>query len=468
MKKITLIPVSLLLCAVAMSSCSSNKLAVATTDDNMYFMSGDVKKATQNAVANNQPATFQELAGASAVPQDNFSSKNVNPEYLSRYGQVNGAADQEVVYFDDNQQSATVASPNIDIYNNYTSYNSNAAWRNPSYTMGFNPYGMGFSPYGMGMFNPFGMGMGYNPYAMGMGYSPYGFGMGFYDPFFNPGWGWRSGFNLGLNFGFGNRMYNSFGGGYYNPFWGGNQFGSLYGMGRPIIVNGPVIILPGSENGNRNIVYGARPSRGSSNTNGASALMQNGGTPSTARAQARENVANSSGASPRRLDANESSRAASRDFSTSQNDYYSSGSSRVESNSRNVNSAASGRSSVTPSRNSTQSARPSEAPSSTGRGYNYNPNSGYNDTGASRSTNNSPSYNRATGAGNGATRSSFGRSESSSYSSGSAPSRSSSNAPSFNNAPSRSSSGGFSSAPSRSTGGSSGSSSSGGSRGRGN
>jgi hypothetical protein len=472
MKKITIIPASLLLCAVVMSSCNSNKLAVATTDDNMYFMSADVKKASQNAVANNQPATFQQLAGADAVPQDNFSSKNVNPEYLSRYGQVNSGVDQEVVYFDDNQQVATGTTPNIDIYNNFSVYNGNTAWRNPAFNMGFSPFGMGmgFSPFGMGMgFSPFGMGMGFSPFGMGMmGFSP--FGMGMYDPFFNPGWGFRPGFNLGFNFGFGNPMFNNFGGGFYDPFWGGNQFGSPWGWGRPILATGPIIILPGSEYGDRRVVYGARPSRGSSLTNGAGGLMQNA-VPSTARAQARENVANSSGASPRRMGANESSRAASRDFSNSQNDYYSTGRSRVESTTRNVNSAASGRGSVSNTRNTSSSARPSTA--NDGRSYGATPSRSSYSTTPSRSTNSSPSYNRSTGTTNGS-RSTYssGRNESSSNNSGYAPSRSSSNNSNYN-APSRVSSGGSYSAPSRSSSSSSGASSSGGSstggsRGRGN
>jgi hypothetical protein len=479
MKKIAIIPASLLLCTVAMSSCNSNKLAVATTDDNMYFMSADVKKASQNAVANNQPVTFQNLAKEAVIPQDNFSSKNVNPEYLSRYGQVNVDADQDVVYFDDNQQAATETTPNIDIYNNYSINNGNA-WRNPAFNMGFSPFGMGmgmgFSPFGMGMgFSPFGMGMGmgFSPFGMGMGFSPFGmgmmgfspFGMGMYDPFFNP---WRPGFNVGLNFGWGNPMFNNFGGGFFDPFWGGGHFGSPWGWGRPILATGPIIVLPGSEYGDRRVVYGARPTRGSSFTNGASGVMRSTGMPSTARSQARENVANSSGASPRRMGANESSRAASRDFSTSQNDYYSSGRSRVETTTRNVNSAASERGTVSNTRNSSSSARPSVSPANAGRSYGATPNRSSYSTTPSRSTNSSPSYNRSTGTTNGS-RSTYssGRNESSSYNSGNSTNRSNSNSSSFS-APSRVSSGGSSSAPSRSSSGSSGGSSSGGSRGRGN
>jgi len=317
-------------------------------------MSADVKKATENAVANNQPATFQNLASSTVVPKENFSSKNVNPEYLSRYGQLNTSSAEDVVYFEENQSTGTNSTPDIDVYNSFRVSNFNSGWGNSGW--GNASFNFGFSPFGMGM-------MGMNTFGMGM--SP--FGMGMFDPFWGSGFGFRPGFNMG------------------------------FGWGRPIFANGPIIILPGSENGGRNIVYGARPSRGSSFSNGAGGVAQSAGTPNTARAQARENVANSAGASPRRLGSTDSNRSATRDFSTSQNDYYSSGRSRVENNTRNVNSAASSRGEGTPSRNSVQSARPSAIPGSTGRGYSSSPNTGSYNTGATRSTNSSPSYNRSTG-----------------------------------------------------------------------
>ena len=73
MKKIAFISASALLCTTVLVSCTSNKMAVNSFEDNLYFMSADVKKATENAVANNQPATFQNLASSTVVPQENFS-----------------------------------------------------------------------------------------------------------------------------------------------------------------------------------------------------------------------------------------------------------------------------------------------------------------------------------------------------------------------------------------------------------
>lgn len=447
MKKLVFISASALLCTSFLVSCTSNKVAVNTFEDNLYFMSADVKKATENAVANNQPATFQNLANSTVVPQENFSSKNVNPDYLARYGQLNTSSGQDVVYFEENQGSAAATTPNIDVYNSFSVSNFNSGWGNNSFNFGLSPFGMG-----MMSFSPFGMGM--------------------YDPFWGPGWGWRPGFNMGLSLGMGmpfNSPFNPyFGwGGFNDPFWGSNAWGSPWGWNRPIYTTGPIIILPGNENPGRRVVYGARPSRGASLSNGGGGVMQSGVTPNTARAQARENVANANGASPRRLTSTESPRSATRDFSTSQNDYYSSGRSRVESTTRNVNSAATDRGAVSTSRNATQSARPSAAPSSTGRGYNYSPSRSTYNTDPDRATS-SPSYNRSSGANSGTrSTSSYGRSESNGYNSGNTQSRSSSNSSSYS-APSRSSSGASYSAPSRSSSGSSGSSSSGGSRGRGN
>jgi hypothetical protein len=132
-------------------------------------MSADVKKATENAVANNQPATFQNLASSTVVPQENFSSKNVNPEYLSRYGQLNTASGEDVVYFEENQSATGTSTPDIDIYNTFRVSNFNSGWGNTGW--GNSAFNFGYSPFGMGI-------MGMSPFGMGMmGMSPFGMGM---------------------------------------------------------------------------------------------------------------------------------------------------------------------------------------------------------------------------------------------------------------------------------------------------
>lgn len=472
MKNLSIIASTLVLGSLAISSCSTSQMAANNANDNLYFMASDVKIATQYAVSNNNPSTFQNLAKEPSAAQESFSSRNVNPEYISRYGQVATSEEDEVVYFDDNQsQTGTTGQPNIDVYNSFSvnNFDNNRGWGNTAFNMG--------------------MGLGFNAF------SP--FGMGFYDPFFNPFWGMRPGFNMSLNFGWGRPMFNPFNpylgfggfGGFYDPFWGGGFMGSPWGggfmgspwgWGRPIYATGPIIVMPGSEYGNRKVVYGSRPTRGSSMTSGAGRMGQAAVVPGTARAQARENATNSSATSPRRLVSSENSRGASRDFSTSQNDYYNSSRSRVAAtgSSRNMNSAAADRGSVSNSRSSVPSARPSTAYPSNTRTYDSPSRSTYGSSGYDRST--SPSYNRSATPGNNSrsTSPSYNRSTSPSYNSGGTPSRSSNNNSSSYSAPSRSSSGGSSSysAPSRSSssgysgssGGSVSSGSSGGSRGRGN
>lgn len=469
MKNLSIISASLLMGSLAISSCSSNKMAASSANDNLYFMASDVKIATQYAVANNNPSTFQNLAKEPSASQESFSSRNVNPEYISRYGQTSAIEDEEVVYFDDNQTQTNPSNqPNIDVYNSFSvnNFNNNRGWGNSAFNLG-----MGF---GFGGFSPF--------------------GMGFIDPFFNPFWGFRPGLNVGLNFGWGRPFYDPFNpffgfggfggmGGFYDPFWGGGFMGSPWGWGHPIYANRPIIVMPGSDFGNRRVVYGSRPTRGSSMVSGDRGMGQSAIVPSTARAQARANAANGTSSSPRRVISSENARGASRDFGSSQNDYYNSGRSRVANTgtTRNMNSAASDRNSVSGSRGSVPSARPSAAYPSNTRGYDSPSRSSTYPSGYDRSSSpsynrsESPSYNRSSVPGNNSrsTSPSYNRSTSPSYNSGS-PSRSYNNdSPSYS-APSRSSSGysgGSSfSAPSRSSGGSSGGGSySGGSRGgRGN
>ena len=76
MKKLPLIPASLLIGSLVISSCSTNKLATNSTDDNLYFMASDVKLATQYAVDNNNPQSFKNISQEPALVEENFSSRN--------------------------------------------------------------------------------------------------------------------------------------------------------------------------------------------------------------------------------------------------------------------------------------------------------------------------------------------------------------------------------------------------------
>ncbi|SDZ42525.1 MULTISPECIES: hypothetical protein [Rhodonellum] len=425
---------------VMLSSCSTSYNAMKGETDDLYFMASDANLATEFAVNNNNPQNFQSLKNVNSAEfeKENFSARNVNPEYIAKYqAEQNAGSENETVYFD--EADAQANQGNINVYNNYSSNAGN-------FNSGFgNPWMM--NSMFMGGFSPFGMGMG-----MGM-MSP--FGMGFYDPFWGPSmgmgmmspFGFRPGFNLsiGMGFGFGNPwMRRGFGMGFYDPFFGGfghgMAFGGMYpgygfgGFGRPIFV------LPGSEFNNRQIVRGARPTRGAglaTTTSRANAAA----VPSTSRAAARRDATSS-----RSLTSTPNARQSSRDFGNSQNDYYGNSRSRVAGttsaapSTRNVGSAAMSR---TGSRVGTTNTAPNTrnmAPNTrnTRSTYGTTPSRG---SSPSYNRNASPSYNRSTSPTNRTV----------------APSRSGNSTPTRNSSPSYS-------APSRSTGGSVGGGSVGGGR----
>lgn len=288
------------LAVLGLASCSTNYSALRGESDDLYFMASDAKVATEFAVQNNNRDNFKQLEeiNAEEYTPENFSAKNVNPEYLAKY-QSNSTPSNEdgTVYFDEsgNDVTANREGGDINVYNNFR---GNSGYHNNFNSWNMNPWMMN-SMY-MGGFSPWGYGSRFSPWGMGS----------FYDPFWGSGFGFRPGFNLslGLGFGFGSRLGWGFGNpwrygygmGYYDPFY------SPYGYGRPIV------IIPGGSENQRQIVRGARPSRG--------ALA----TPRT-----RDNVAapNSSRASARREAVSRTSTPTTRantrsDFSRSQNDYY--------------------------------------------------------------------------------------------------------------------------------------------------
>lgn len=437
-------------------------MASTATQDNLYFMASDAKSARANAVPNNKPESFQNLSivNDESFSQENFSSRNVNPDYIAKYQSEATGENDETIYFEENNGSQ--GTPNIDVYNNYYS----AA---PGSFGGFNNSfnsGLGFGGFGMG---GFGMGGFGSPFGLGFGPSlSIGLGFGFGSPWMsmmNP----MFGYGMPM-FGYGMPMF-----GYGIPMmgygYGFNRFPG-YGFGYPNFGN-QIFILPGSEYSSRGVSVGARPSRGASlSGNNYRANSSAATVPSTARAQARNAALNNNNTSRRISTGGENSRVSSRDFSTSQNDYYSNSRSRVSSEpSRNTNSPAVDRGTSTRSRSAMPSARPSninvEDNSRTSGGS-------INTPSRSSSSSSSPSYNRSN--------------SNPSYSRSSTPinsnntQRSSTSNPSYNRSssgtsnystPSRSNAGSGFSTPSRSSGGSiggsSGGSSSGGSRsGRGN
>ncbi|MEB2782208.1 hypothetical protein U3A58_17590 [Algoriphagus sp. C2-6-M1] len=377
MKNSVIITSTFIIGSLALASCSTNKLATVDTSDNLYFMASDAKVATEYAVQNNNPEQFQTLSSTATetVPQESFSSRNVNPDYIARYQAGEETVQDDIVYFDEADE--VESNPDIDAYNNYRVGNSNNN-SNFNSSMAFN------------------MGMMY-------GMSPWGMG-GFYNPMWGGGFGFRPGFNMSIGFGFGNPFYRPI---YYRPTYGMMGFydpwGSVYGMGgfgypgygySPMFSSNPVYILPGGEYGDRRVIRGARPTRGSSLAASRAGSISNAALqPNTARAQARRDVLNNgNNATSRRLVSNsDNSRVSARDFSSSQNDYYNS--SAREGNSRNVSSAAMNRP-VSRTRSAMPSARPTINPSNS-RTINAGRGGTIRSSYPTNTRSSSPSYNRS-------------------------------------------------------------------------
>lgn len=444
--------------AIALTSCSTsfNAMKGGETDD-LYFMASDARVATEFAVRNNNPENFRSFNSLTqeSFQQENFSARNVNPEYIARYSEQT-VQDNETVYFDD---AETQSAPNVNVYNNFYGAGANGmGWNQPR--MNFN-LGLGFG---------FGGGMWGNPWMMpGMGWGGMGMmGMGMWDPFWDPfwpgmgfgpgfGWGMRPGWGLGwnsmwgMNAGFGWGGMGMWGNPWMRPGfgWGGGMWGPGWGWGGP----GLIIVNPGwgGAEGQRRIVRGARPGTGASMAPGYRGGATTG-APATARAARRDAASGTNAYAPNnRVNSN-------RDFARSQNDLYSNRS-RVATAPNAGNRTTSSAAATRPSRNSAvNSANPAYTRAAGNRGSAVNPsaargnNTGFNNRSAmpaNRSA--SPSYNRtntrsASPSYNRGTTNSFQRQAAPSRSSGmSAPSNRSS---SFGSAPSRSSgasSGGFSS-----------------------
>lgn len=400
---------------LGLASCSTNYNALKGEPDNLYFMASDAKVATEFAVKNNNPESFESLKQITAeeYQQENFSAKNVNPEYLAKYRNDNPAADEGTVYFDDSEGTAEGRQGDINVYNDFRGNTGS----------GYNSWNM-------------------NPWMMSSMYSPWG---GFYDPFWGPGFGFRPGLSLSLGLGFGSRYGFGYGspwsygyrmGGFYDPFY--SPYYSPY-YGYRGFYNRPIIVIPGGSENQRQIVRGARPSRGSALANSTRRVA----TPASSRANARrEAVSRNAVTSTPSSRANRQS-----DFSRSESDYYNANARTARSASpvrRSVNSPAMSRSGSTSSRDAySPSVRTnrSQAPANVSRGSATDSRSRY----AAPSRSSSPSYNRSSSP-------RVERSSTPTRSTYSAPARTRSSSPSFS-APSRSS--GSSGGAIRSSGGSS-------------
>jgi hypothetical protein len=279
-------------------SCMPDQYASVSEYDDIYFSSADMREVNYaSLVQNNEAQNFSSYHNNSENVQiENFSAKNVNPDYIARYANQSNASTQN--FGSDDYFVKDYGNTGLNNNRNFASQGENTTYNNYRITNnngfgGMNPFamGMGFgmSPWGMGGFgmNPWNMGgFGMNPWNMGgFGMSPFGFDP-FFDPFF-PRAGFRTGFSMGFgfsNFGFGMgsmRMRNmmamsyGFGGGFGNPFFmdpfmmspfgfnnfGFGGFGSPFGFGNRFY--SPVVIINNSDVPRQQYVRGPRDGRSS-------------------------------------------------------------------------------------------------------------------------------------------------------------------------------------------------------------
>jgi len=225
----------------------SGALAQAIEYDDMYFNADDrAKLKTQHAtdLASNRPVKAKSIdyyEEENVNPTDSYSARNVNPEYTSRSHTQTAQAD-EADYFVSNYQYNKLNELN-NWNSNFNNWYSNS-WYRPNY---------------------------YGP-AMNSWNSPYYGGNNWNSPWYDPYWantGWSSSFGFhygrGWNYGWGGN-YNS----WNRPFYGWDPYGmaySGYGLGygggywNNYRYPGSIMVINNRESG-RNVVYGKRPTRG--------------------------------------------------------------------------------------------------------------------------------------------------------------------------------------------------------------
>ncbi|MGD9327628.1 MAG: hypothetical protein PVH48_01600 [Cyclobacteriaceae bacterium] len=377
-RKIKLLSLAIVILMIASANVSFSQ----DEYDDMYFNPADRKevKFNENLVKTNAASGKSEnlvIAKGSANTdvinpayspaeygdlEESYSAKTVNPEYIERYkdNPKETAGTTEIAegdaYYDDYYERAVMpgetekGSENVK-YPYPSSYygGSNAAMRNRMYrNPWYDPfYGGGFAPgfsmglgYSFGMMPGFGMSFGYGS-GMGYGgYNPYGFydpymaHMGrYYDPFYSP-WGYDPFYSpYAYNSMYRNSMMYGYGGsGFYSPyssFGYGGRYGATY-VAVPVSTGSKSSSTGAVAESNtlRSPSYRTRASRGSDQVAGVAQDAPNTRRAIATRSTENERVSTSN------------ARVADRDFSRSQNEYYS------RSGSRNATSTVSSSSSA--------------------------------------------------------------------------------------------------------------------------
>ena len=192
--------------------------AFAQEYDDLYFTSKDRKeKKVKTAKVEESAASLEVLRSYQNNAYDNtdYSSRNINPEYLSKYN--NGVND---VVLEDETEEYFPEDYNSNQFSDRERYYDNTPVVNNYYGSGFpgfcayNPYGGFYGRprwnFGLGYTSGFYWGSGLS-FSIGYGYP--GFYGAFYDPFYDP-------------FFYGSRFYDPF---FYGRGFGYARFGGFYG-----------------------------------------------------------------------------------------------------------------------------------------------------------------------------------------------------------------------------------------------
>lgn len=221
----------------------SGAFAQGIENDDMYFTSEDrakLRAQRSTEVAYNTPSTSKkfdyETSGERANPTDSYSARNVNPEYTSRAHTQTAQSDEED-YFVNNYQY------NRNQYNNWNN-DFNNWYSSPWYRTNY--YGSAINNWN----SPY---YGYNSWN-----SPW------YDPFWSyNGWSTSFSFHYGSrwNYGWGGN-YNYWNRPYYgwDPYYSGIGYGG--GYWNNYMYPGTIVVVNNAERSN--VVYGKRPTRGTS------------------------------------------------------------------------------------------------------------------------------------------------------------------------------------------------------------
>ena len=406
--------------------------------DDLYFMPSDRVKVKEVKPADKVVQNATEVQQITSNPQENFSSKTVNPEYLARYSartQEDYSGDSQFAsdeYYDDDYNRSYVNDfqNNADVvvrdrYGNTTYFRNRADvyWSDPMFYRG-------------SFYDPF-----YNPYAFGNRPFRSGWSVSFG---FGNNWRWRnrwnSGFAVGYGWGWGNRwdFYDPFwSNGFCDPFYAGYSpyyYGSFYGYGNPWR-NNVVVINNYESRSNRTYQRGPSTSR-------SGAVVTNGG---------RGRSTNNDGGITNGRSSSGNGRIASsdsRDYSSTQSRYYRRSREAVSGSPANTGSST-GRTYNTRSRSTSnytqQSGSVNRGRTTTSPTYTTPSRSGRSNSSYSTPSRTRPSGNYSNGSRSGS------RSNSSGYSSGSRSRSSGSSSGSYSSGSrSRSSSSGSSSGGGRS------------------